>query len=97
MSDYSGRFLNMRAQSHWAFRTALEKGRIALPRDELLLEEALSVEWQINSAGKIQILGKELLRKELGRSPDRLDAVVIGLAQTVGGLRSGGGWGRFRI
>ena len=97
MSDYSGRFLNMRAQSHWAFRTALEKNLIALPREELLLEEALSVEWQINSAGRIQILGKELLRKELGRSPDRLDAVVIGLFQTVGGARRYGVWRRFEI
>ena len=97
IADYSGRFLNQRAQSHWAFRTALEKGRIALPRDELLLEEALSIEWQINSAGKIQILGKELLRKELGRSPDRLDAVVIGLFQTVGGARRYGQWRKFEI
>ena len=97
VADRSGRFLNQRAQSHWALRTALEKGLVALPRDGLLLEEALSVEWQVNSAGRIQILGKELLRKELGRSPDRLDAVVIGLAQTVGGMRRGVRWGKFEI
>ncbi len=34
----------------------------------------------------IQILGKDLLRKELGRSPDRLDAVVIDLAVSMGGI-----------
>jgi phage terminase large subunit-like protein len=37
--------------------------------------------------GAIQILGKNLLRKTLGRSPERLDAVVMGLAASMGGIR----------
>ncbi len=45
------------------------------------------MEWQIAQNGTIQILGKDLLRKALGRSPDRLDAVVIGLTASLGGLR----------
>ena len=32
-------------------------------------------------------MGKDLIRKALGRSPDRLDAVVIGLAVSLGGMR----------
>ena len=61
-----------------------------MPRNELLLEEALATEWMINASGQIQIIGKDLIRKELGRSPDRLDAVVIGLSKTVGRLRPTG-------
>ena len=86
--------LNVKEAEHGE---ALEKGRIALPRDELLLEEALSVEWQINSGGRIQILGKDLLRKELGRSPDRLDSVVIGTFQTLGRIGRSGRLGTYRV
>ena len=71
-----------------AFRTVLERGTVALPTDRELTEEALAIEWSVNPArGAIQILGKDLLRKALGRSPDRLDAVVIGLAASMGGIR----------
>ena len=76
-------YLNRRAADHWALRTALEAGTIALPRDELLLEEALSVEWQTAPLGQIQIVSKDDIRKALGRSPDRLDAVVAGLSLTL--------------
>ncbi len=84
-SDRS-RWLNRRAEAFWHFRTVLEGGKVALPPDRLVEEEALAVEWQIASNGSIQIVGKDLLRKELGRSPDRLDAVVIGLCASMGGV-----------
>lgn len=80
---------NYRAQTHWAVRDLLEAGDVALPPDSQLEEEALAVEWQVNPAGQIQILGKDTIRSTLGRSPDRLDSVVIGLSQTVGGCWSG--------
>jgi hypothetical protein len=84
ISDYERRYHNLRAQSHWRFRELLEKGEVALPPDSMLEEEALAIEWTINPMGKIQILGKDTLRSTLGRSPDRLDSVVIGLAQGIG-------------
>jgi len=73
------RFLNLRAESHWKVRELLEQDRIALPRDTALEEEALAIEWQLTQAGQIQIVGKDAVRKALGRSPDRLDAVTMGL------------------
>ena len=86
-SSDPSRWLNKRAESFWFFRTSLEDGTVALPADRLVEEEALAVEWQISASGAIQILGKDLIRKELGRSPDRLDAVVIGLCAAMGGIR----------
>ena len=88
VTDYNGgsrsvlpdKYLNRRAADHWALRTALEEGTIALPRDEMLLEEALAVEWQTAPLGQIQIVSKDDIRKTLGRSPDRLDAIVMGLS-----------------
>ncbi len=35
-----------------------------------------------------QIMGKDLIRKALGRSPDRLDTVIIGLAVSLGRMRN---------
>lgn len=75
----SERFLNCRAESHWLLRDLLERNRIGLPRDAALEEEALAIEWQLTASGQIQIVGKETVRKTLGRSPDRLDAVVMAL------------------
>lgn len=71
------RFENLRAESYWHFRTLLETGALGLPRDAELEEEALAVEWSINPRGRIQIVSKDALRATLGRSPDKLDAVVM--------------------
>lgn len=79
------RFLNLRAQSHWRLRELLEQNIAALPRDQELLEELLAIEWQLSKpAGKIQIISKDDIRSTLGRSPDRADAVVMGLWTSMG-------------
>ena len=83
-SDSSGRFLNRRAQTCWILRTALENGKVALPRDALLEEELLALTWSVTTSGKVQLLAKSDVRGELGRSPDRADAVCIGLAESLG-------------
>jgi hypothetical protein len=79
-----GKFLNLRADAHWAFRTLLEHNKIALPRDEALLEETMSLEYQLTNKGLVQLLSKDDIRKTLGRSPDRVDAVVMALARGIG-------------
>ena len=68
-------------------RSLLENGLVAIPRDDALEEELLALEWQITPAGKIQILATDTIRATLGRSPDRADAVVIGLAYSMGAIR----------
>lgn len=81
------RFANVRAEAHWNFRTQLQNGTAALPRDAAMHEEALAIEWSQDAKGRITILPKEELRLTLKRSPDRLDSVVIGLYASTGGLR----------
>ncbi|MBT8396205.1 MAG: hypothetical protein KJN92_04535 [Gemmatimonadetes bacterium] len=63
----------------------------------MLEEEGLAIEWGINAAGAIQIAGKDLLRGQLGRSPDRFDSLVIGLAQGIGDLQPRAWFGTFAI
>lgn len=51
-----------------------------LPDDEGLIEDLASIRYKLTSSGKVQREPKDALRKRLGRSPDKGDAVVMGLA-----------------
>lgn len=76
-------FANMRADAWWGFREALDPqngDNIALPPDEQLAADLSTPRLnaralQVN--GVIQVESKEDIRKRLGRSPDRGDAVVM--------------------
>jgi len=97
-SPEPGRFANLRSASHWKFRELLENNVISLPRDAMLEAEALAIEWQLTAgSGGIQIVGKDTIRKTLGRSPDRLDAVVIGLWESMGAPRQQWGASRWSL
>jgi phage terminase large subunit len=73
----AGRFLNARAEAFWHLRKGLEEDRIDLPWDDLLVDELTTTRWATNSAGKIQVEPKKLVKAALGRSPDRADAVSM--------------------
>lgn len=85
----SRRYLNRRAEDHMRLRSALQDGKIALPRDEQLAEELLALEYIITPKGAAQIIAKDDIKRKIGRSPDKLDAVVMGLSRTA--WRSGYG------
>jgi hypothetical protein len=72
-------FSNKRAEVWWKFREALEPGLgepVALPPDPELLSDLTTPRWKLTSSG-IQIEAKEDIRKRLGRSPDKGDAVTM--------------------
>jgi phage terminase large subunit len=71
------RFFNRRAEVFWMIRKQLEDDALDLPVDELLWDELTAMRWRTNSQGKIQIEPKDELRKRLGRSPDRADALAM--------------------
>ena len=48
-----------------------------IPKDEKLAEELKAIIYKFNSAGRMQIISKEELKAELGRSPDRADALAL--------------------
>ena len=58
----------------------MEEGKIAIPPDEHLTEELISVRWKANSAGRVQIERKEDLRVRPRRSPDKADAMAMAFA-----------------
>jgi hypothetical protein len=84
--DFSGHlpFVNRRAACWWRFREALAPERapkVALPRDQRLFADLAAPRYRVTSRG-IQVELKEDIKKRLGRSPDRGDAVVLAAIRT---------------
>lgn len=75
--DDKKRFKNRRAELFWLLRDALEKGELALPDDEELVADLSALRYTFDQTGRIQLESKDDVRKRLGRSPDRADAVAL--------------------
>ncbi len=81
LSDTTGqyKFVNMRAYLFWCVRDWLNpknNSQAMLPPDAQLLEEATEIRWSFRSDGRIIIEPKEDIKKRLGRSPDKFDALA---------------------
>lgn len=81
-SDGGARYANLRAEAADRLRSKLVRGEVALPPDDLLREELLTCQQVITATGKLQIWSKKEWRNVIGRSPDRLDAVILAVAGT---------------
>jgi hypothetical protein len=88
-------FLNARSELWWKFREALDPTGghdVALPPDRKLAAELTAPTWTLRG-DRIVIESKEDIRKRLGSSTDRADAVILAwhkrdqaiLMQTLGG------------
>ena len=64
---------------------------VSIPQDDMLIEELAAHSYSMTSNGKIQLARKVDVKKELGHSPDRADALVIGLWIAKGTIRPIGG------
>jgi phage terminase large subunit len=83
-------FQNRRAEAAWNCRTLLQRGALALPRDQKLWDEFTSMRWRQTPDGKVGLEVKLDLAQRLGRSVDRSDAVMmtmwVGHGCSVGGF-----------
>jgi hypothetical protein len=84
--DFSGKlgFANKRAETWWRMREALSPDRpakVALPKDQRLFADLTAPRYKVTARG-ITIEDKEQVKKRLGRSPDRGDAVVLAAIRT---------------
>lgn len=78
-------FINRRAEVWWRFREALDPSQeggsiVQLPDDPELRADLTAPHFEITSRG-VQIESKDDIRKRIGRSPDRGDAVVMAWAE----------------
>lgn len=73
-------FVNKRAAAWWHLRDLLDPAYgplLALPDDELLVGDLTTPRWKMTRTGKIQLEAKDEVKRRIGRSPDRGDAVVM--------------------
>ena len=80
-TDKSGQlgFVNRRAEWWWGMREALDPASgqdIELPPDNELRADLCAPRWKLTARG-IQVEGKDEIKKRIGRSTDRGDAVVL--------------------
>ncbi len=82
------KFFNRRAELYWNLREMLRTQPCALdPTDRRLAQELRAIRFKI-SRGRIQIEEKAEIKKRIGRSPDRADAVVLSASGEVSGVVS---------
>lgn len=67
---------NCRSAAWWGLRELLEDGDIDLPDDDDLAAELAAPRWQVTASGKVKVESKDEIRKRLGRSTDKADAVI---------------------
>jgi hypothetical protein len=85
-TDFSGKlhFANKRAETWWRMREALAPERpakVALPKDQRLFADLTAPRYRLTARG-IQVEDKPAIKRRLGRSPDRGDAVVLAAIRT---------------
>jgi hypothetical protein len=92
-------FGSKRSEVYYRFYEALDPSQaggsqVALPPDPKILSDLCSVRFSVNKVGGVATIvleTKKEMKKRLGRSPDRGDAIVIGWSQgaTIGGQKEG--------
>jgi hypothetical protein len=73
------RYFNKRAEMYFRMRDWFRRGA-QLPDDSRLMEELCATKYTSKN-GKIILVPKELIKAELGRSPDRADSLALTFAQ----------------
>jgi len=80
----SVQFANRRAELHFKFAQYLN-GSVSVKNDKMLQEECAAYKWgtagcRRDEHARLFVTPKEKIRAEIGRSPDRLDAVICTFA-----------------
>ena len=71
------RFANYRSEIFWELRRLLNDRLIALPDNEELAAQLLSLRYDVSSSGQVWMESKRELRKKNLPSPDRADALAL--------------------
>lgn len=74
-----------------------KESTIQLPNDDKLIKQLSNRKYSVDSKGKIQIESKKEMKKRMGESPDRADAVIYSFAENSNSdlslLKGGRIWG----
>lgn len=73
---------NKRSEGFFRMAEFFNKGDIKIMNDPILMEQLLSIKYKFKSSGKKAIVGKDEMRKDNIKSPDRADALSMALYYT---------------
>ena len=73
-------YVNLRAELWYKLKTWLEQRNCKLPKDDALLAELIAPKYFFQSNGKIQIEGKEQMKRRGIKSPNKADALCLTFA-----------------
>jgi len=83
-------YLNLRAELWFKVKAWLEARDCSMPRDDNLLAELVSPKYKFTSSGKLQIEGKDAMKKRGLPSPDMADALCLTFAVEAATVLHGG-------
>lgn len=91
-SDAKEKFYNYRAQIYWNLRNLFKTGpdgksQISIPDEPDLIRELQQIKYKFSSERKIRIEDKEDMKKRIGRSPDKADALALAFAPDTSELQ----------
>ena len=71
------RFANLRSEIFWELRRLMNDRLIALPNDDTLAAQLLSLRYDVTSSGQVKLESKRETRKRGIPSPDHADALAL--------------------
>jgi hypothetical protein len=74
--SYEPGYNRLRDELWWRARKQFEQGTVSLPDDPNLMLELSSVKYKVESQ-KVKVDDKRAMKKEIGHSPDRADALCL--------------------
>tara|TARA_Y100001938_G_scaffold142377_1_gene213514 strand:+ start:437 stop:1996 length:1560 start_codon:yes stop_codon:yes gene_type:complete len=76
------RFQNWKAELFWNLRGLLQRNAIDVPQDRKLVSQASAIRYRYSPQGKVMVESKDEIAKRGGRSPDRLEALMLSCARS---------------
>jgi hypothetical protein len=78
--EAQARYINLRTQIVWEAAELFSNEEVCITEDQSLVNQLGSYTYEMKSNGKIKIGSKDEIKEKLGgASPDRADALLIGL------------------
>ena len=78
------RYFNRRAEMWDSVQSWLmSQPQVQLPKDEALFDELTGINKKYDRRGRLQLEEKEEIKKRLGRSPDKADALALTFAEPI--------------
>lgn len=76
-ADDKDKFYNLRTEVFWHLRDLFKKDKIGIPNDAGLIQELTDLRYKYSSEKKLRLEAKADMKKRIGRSPDKADALAL--------------------